>query len=67
MKDLMKEAEEIAVEHWLWLRQQAPRRNYTSIYKMLGRPPPRTYEGPNGIIETMAEIWMEELAGGRDT
>ena len=67
MKDLMKEAEEIAVEHWLWLRQQAPRRNHASVYKMLGRPPPQAFEGPEGIIKTMAEIWMEELADGRDT
>lgn len=66
MRTLSQKAETIAVEHWLWLRRAAPCRNHASVYKMLERPSPQAYEGPDGIIKTMAEIWMEELADDRD-
>ena len=60
------EAEQIAIEHWRWMQNDGPSRNHSSIYMMLGRPAPDSFLGPDGVIQTMAEIWMEELADGRD-
>jgi len=63
---LCEEAEQIAIEHWLWINRQGLNRNHSSIYEMLGLEAPWDFRGSDGIIETMAQIWMMELACGRD-
>jgi len=60
-------AEQIALDHWRWMKKQKRTFSYDSIYIAANQTPPASFEGGDGIVQLLAEIWLKEAANGRDT
>lgn len=58
--DRLARAEDIALEHYRWLRAQ--NLTQTQMYHLIAERPPANFQGSDGLVRRIAKKWLSEAA-----